>query len=153
MEDALMGDASAVAFAANNREVDGERIAALVPNGSASRSSGAEGGFRVSSGREARDISFIPAGVDGGCGASFVLRFGVEGRAAASSSLPVVVVVVVILRFRDFRGGDAGVVGASFLGRTDEAELRRLERRVAIVRRGVVVVVRWWTRCMALGMW
>lgn len=143
-----MGDASAVAFAANNRDDEGERMAALVLNGSASRSSGAEGGFSVSRGREARDISFIPAGVDGGCGASLVFRFGVEGGAASSS--------LVVLRFRDFGGGDAGSAGSagsagdSFVGRAAEAELRRLERRVAIVRRGVVNVVRWWTRCITL---
>jgi hypothetical protein len=69
------------------------------------------------------------------------LRFGVEGGAASSSLL--------VLRFRDFGGGNAGA-GDSFLGTMEEAELRRLERRVAIVRRGVVNVVSWWTRCITL---
>lgn len=106
-------------------------------NGSASRSSAACGGCNVSSGRDARAISLIPAGVEGGWGGAVVraiLRRGVEGRGGeASLSL---VVVVVGLRFRGFfvlgsaAGDGGGEVSASRLA---AAALKRLDRRVAIV--------------------
>ena len=137
-------------------------MAAFVPNGSARRSRGAWGGFSVSRGREARDISLIPAGVEGGCGAA-VLRFGVEGGAAASVVLRFrgflgseggeavsSSVVVVGLRFLEFLGSDAAAAGDSFLGRRLVAALSRLERRVAIVRSEGWEMVMRRTRCITL---
>lgn len=146
-------------------------MAAFVPNGSARRSRGGLGGFSVSSGREARDISFMPAGVEGGWGAVVraVLRFGVEGGGKAASesvvlrfreflgseggaaaSSAVVVVVVVVLRFLEFFGSDAAAAGASFLGKRLLAALSRLERRVAIAASEGWEMVMRRTRCITL---
>ena len=128
--------------------------AAFVPRGSASRSRAGCGAWRVSRGREARAISFMPAGVEGGLGAVvvvvrvFLLRFGVEGGGSdgsSPSSSSAVVVVVVVLRFLEFLGGAfaaGGRTGLSFFDkRLLAAALRRLDRRVAIVRSEWLVVV------------